>query len=453
MGRLFGTDGVRGIANGDLDCNLTFSIGQCGAKVLTSEVHRPRIVIGRDTRNSGKMLMCALAAGICSVGGEAIDCGVVPTPGVAYLTRAYEADAGVVISASHNSYEYNGIKWFDASGFKLPDAVEDEIEALVRSENGAGILPTGKDVGTLVYASGPDEEYIEFLTDACDVSLEGLNIVVDCANGAASGFAEKVFTRLGAKVAPYYNMPDGMNINAQCGSTHPEKLQRRVVELGADAGFAFDGDADRLIACDEHGVLVDGDKIMAICALDMKERGTLVKNTLVTTVMSNLGMKTTLRENGVDIIETAVGDRYVLECMQRDGYIIGGEQSGHVIFLDSNTTGDGMLTAIKLLSVMVRKKQRLSQMSRKIQIYPQVLVNVEVPNEMKQRYAEFDEIMARISEAEQKFSGKGRVLVRTSGTEPLVRVMIEGENDKLIDSEAIAISKLVAQKLGGRIRD
>ena len=451
MARLFGTDGVRGVANRELTGELAFKLGQAGAQVLTSAVHRPRILIGRDTRISGEMLLYALAAGICSAGAEAVDVGVIPTPGIAYLTRTHDADAGVVISASHNSFEFNGIKWFNGEGFKLSDALEDEIEALIRSD-APQALPTGEKVGRMVEAARSAQEYMDFLVGAEQIDLSGLKIALDCANGAASPVAAAVFERLGATVLAYFDDPDGSNINANCGSTHPKRLQQLVVEQGADVGLAFDGDADRLIAVDEHGVLVDGDRIMTICAMDMKERGVLKKNTLVATVMSNLGMIHTLQDAGIRVELTDVGDRYVLEKMQKEGYNLGGEQSGHLIFLDKNTTGDGMLSALELLSVMVRKKKKLSELSGSVRIYPQVLVNVQVPNEKKYLYKEEDAILRQIASTERKLEGKGRVLVRTSGTEPLVRIMLEGENEAMIEAEAIAIATLVAERFGGSIR-
>lgn len=451
MARLFGTDGVRGVANRELTGELAFKLGQAGAQVLTSAVHRPRILIGRDTRISGEMLLYALAAGICSAGAEAVDVGVIPTPGIAYLTRTHDADAGVVISASHNSFEFNGIKWFNGEGFKLSDALEDEIEALIRSD-APQALPTGEKVGRMVEAARSAQEYMDFLAGAEQIDLSGLKIALDCANGAASPVAAAVFERLGATVLAYFDDPDGSNINANCGSTHPKRLQQLVVEQGADVGLAFDGDADRLIAVDEHGVLVDGDRIMTICAMDMKERGVLQKNTLVATVMSNLGMIHTLQDAGIRVELTDVGDRYVLEKMQKEGYNFGGEQSGHLIFLEKNTTGDGMLSALELLSVMVRKKKKLSELSGSVRIYPQVLVNVQVPNEKKYLYKEEDAVLRQIASTERKLEGKGRVLVRTSGTEPLVRIMLEGENEAMIEAEAVAIATLVAERFGGSIR-
>lgn len=451
MARLFGTDGVRGIANGDLGCELAFKIGQAGAQVLTSAVHRPRILIGRDTRISGEMLRYALTAGICSVGAEAVNVGIMPTPGIAHLVCAHRADAGVVISASHNSFEYNGIKWFNSEGFKLSDDIEDQIEAIVNGETNGISLPQGADIGYPAAVHNAVEEYISHLIEYSQVDLNGLNVVIDCANGAASPIAAELLRRLGATVYPYFNMPDGCNINSHCGSTHPQRLQQLVIEHGADIGIAFDGDADRLIAVDEFGVLVDGDKIMSICALDMKERGLLKNNTLVTTVMSNLGMKLCMRDAGIEVVETDVGDRYVLECMRDNGYNIGGEQSGHIIFLDKSTTGDGMLSALELMGVMTRTGSKLSHLTKAIKIFPQVLVNVRVDNGEKYLWKDDEQVKERILLTESALDGRGRVLVRTSGTEPLVRIMLEGENTAKIDSEAIAIAKLIADKWNGSI--
>lgn len=452
MARLFGTDGVRGIANADLTCELAYKIGQASAYVLTSEVHKPLILIGRDTRISGDMLLCALSAGICSVGAEAANVGIIPTPGIAHITRMYDADAGVVISASHNSFEYNGIKLFNSSGFKLSDAIEDQIEVIVKGGENGSMLPTGVDIGRTVHVAKAAEEYIEYLVKQAGVDLKGLVVVLDCANGAASEIAPRVFERLGATVHAYYNKPDGSNINANCGSTHPQRLQQIVTERGADIGLAFDGDADRLIAVDEFGVLVDGDRIMAICAVDMKQNGKLKKDTLVATVMSNLGMILTLKEAGIEVLATDVGDRYVLERMMQDGYNLGGEQSGHVIFLDDNTTGDGILTGIRLMGVMARNKERLSVLSHTVKIFPQVLVNIRVDNLVKHAFKEDIEVAARISVAEEKLCGRGRILARTSGTEPLIRIMIEGEDEAMINAEAIAIAKLIEKKFNGKIR-
>ena len=447
MGRLFGTDGVRGIANESLTCELAFKLGQAGAYALTSEVHKARILIGKDTRISGDMLEAALVAGICSVGAEAVIAGVVPTSGIAYLTRNYGADAGVVISASHNTVEYNGIKFFSADGKKLPDAIEDRIERIILDDSEAITLQTGVNIGRRVSAAGALAEYKDFLLGTTDTNLRGLKIVLDCAHGAASTVGPRAFKELGAEVVPYYDTPDGTNINDYCGSTHPQKLTQLVAELGADFGLAFDGDADRLIAVDEHGRIVDGDVIMAICALDLKQRGMLKKDTLVCTVMSNMGLGIAMKEHGIQTVQTKVGDRYVLEEMMRSGYNIGGEQSGHIIFLDHNTTGDGILTGIQLASIIRRGDKSLSKLSSAVTIFPQVLVGARVRDDLKGAVMEDAQVKQRIADLEKRFAGRGRVLIRPSGTEPLVRVMIEGENQHEIEHEAVEMASLIESRL------
>jgi phosphoglucosamine mutase len=447
MGRLFGTDGVRGIANGMLTCDLAFKLGQAGAFVLTSQVHKARILIGRDTRISGNMLEAAMVAGICSVGAEAVVAGVIPTSGVAFLTRDYEADAGVVISASHNSVEYNGIKFFNSEGKKLPDEVEERIESIILDGSEEIKLQTGINIGRKVSAAKGLAEYKEFLISAADTNLRGLKIVLDCAHGAASVVGPRSFTELGADVIPYYNTPDGTNINDNCGSTYPQKLTQLVAELGADMGFAFDGDADRLIAVDEHGVIVDGDEIMAICAVDLKNRGLLKRNTLVCTVMSNLGLDIAMKKNGIKTVKTNVGDRYVLEEMIRGGYSLGGEQSGHIIFLDDNTTGDGILTGLMLASIVMRSGKPLSKLADVVKILPQVLINAKVKDEHKDHIMEDEEVRKRIKALDKHFHGNGRVLIRPSGTEPLVRVMIEGKDKKEIERQAVDMVKLIESRL------
>ena len=447
MGRLFGTDGVRGIANEKLSCELAFALGQAGAYVLTSRVHKARILIGRDTRISGDMFEAALVAGICSVGAEAIVAGVIPTSGVAYLTRDYEADAGVVISASHNSAEYNGIKFFGAAGKKLPDEIEERIERIILDKSETVEIKQGCRVGRRVSAANALAEYKEFLLSTTDTNLRGLKVVLDCAHGAASMVGPRAFTELGADVVPYYNTPDGTNINDNCGSTHPQKLRQLVAEMGADMGFAFDGDADRLIAVDEHGIIVDGDQIMAICALDLKQRGLLKNDTLVCTVMSNLGLDIAMKAHGIKTVKTRVGDRYVLEEMIRSGHSLGGEQSGHIIFLDNNTTGDGILTGIQLASIIMRSGKPLSKLADVVTILPQVLVNANVKDEFKEHILEDEQIKKRIKALEREFHGKGRVLIRPSGTEPLVRVMIEGQNQKEIERQAVEMVQLIESRL------
>ena len=451
MARLFGTDGVRGIANDALSCELAMRIGAAGAFVLASEVHSPRILVGMDTRKSGDMLSCALAAGICSVGGDVVQVGVVPTPALAYLVRLYGADAAVVISASHNSMEYNGIKWFDTAGFKLSDALEDQIEKILR-ENTPLPRPVGGGVGRVTRVRRAKDEYCEFLQSTALTRLEGLRIVLDCANGAASDIAREVFCGLGAEVLSFSDEPDGYNINDQCGSTHPERLQQLVSELGADVGLAFDGDADRLIATDERGRIVDGDRILGICALSMHACGTLKDDTLVITVMSNLGLKQRMKQAGIRIEETAVGDRYVLERMLEKKVNLGGEQSGHIIFTDHHTTGDGMLSAIQLLNVLKRSGKRMSALAGEIPIYPQVLVNVRVAENQKEPAMRDEELWAEVRGVEAKIGEEGRVLLRASGTEPLIRIMLEGKDEDEISAYAVSLAHILEKNYEGKIR-
>jgi len=447
MGRLFGTDGVRGLANQELTCELAFKLGQAGAHVLTMAKHRPKILIGRDTRISGDMLEAAMVAGICSAGAEAIVAGIIPTPAIAYLTRHLGADAGVVISASHNSMEYNGIKFFDGKGYKLPDELEERIERIILDNAEEMPHPTGAELGRKVTIKNAAKDYLEFLKETIDVDLKGMKIAIDCANGASYRVAPEVFAQLGAEVYAIYNEPDGTNINDNCGSTHPEKLQSYVLEMDADVGLAFDGDADRLIAVDERGQIVDGDQIMVICGLDMKERGILKKDTVVATVMSNLGFDIALRNAGLNAVKTKVGDRYVLEKMLEEGYSIGGEQSGHIIFLDHNTTGDGIVTALQLLSVMKRKGKKLSSLASVMKKFPQVLVNARVSEEKKNLFTQDEVIQNEISNIEKQFKNEGRVLIRPSGTEPLVRVMIEGADQRQIEEVAVGLAKLIETRL------
>ncbi len=444
MARLFGTDGVRGVANEELTPLLAMQLGQAGAYVLTKEKeHKPTIMVGCDTRISGDMLANALMAGICSVGANAVYVGVVPTPAVAYLTRKYKVDAGVVISASHNSVEFNGIKFFDGDGYKLPDALEDEIEGLIRSEMRGVKFPIGSGVGKIKYRSDAREEYINHAVCSVNINLSGMKIVLDCAEGASYYTSVEAMKELGAQVVAIHNNPDGTNINANCGSTHMEELQARVVFEKADIGLAFDGDADRLLAVDERGNVVDGDQIMAIVGNHMKQKGQLKKDMIVVTVMSNLGFSIMARENGIHTLQTKVGDRYVLETMKEEGANLGGEQSGHIIFLDENTTGDGLLSALHLLQVMVETGESLSDLAAVMNVLPQALVNAKVPNHKKNDYMDYPEIAAAIAELEDRFAGEGRVLIRPSGTEPLVRVMIEGKDKQEIQQEAEKLAKLI----------
>lgn len=448
MARMFGTDGVRGIAGTELTIELATKLGQAGAYVLTKEQsHQATIIVGCDTRISGGMLASALMAGICSVGANAIFVGTMPTPAIAYLTRKYKVDAGVVISASHNPMEFNGIKFFNGEGYKLSDALEDEIEALIKNDMKDVELPTGSGIGKIEYRFDLKDKYVEFVKKCVPVDLSGMKIVIDCAEGASHYTAVKALEDLGAELIAIHTEPDGTNINANCGSTHMDELKARVVYEKAQVGLAFDGDADRMLAVDENGELVDGDQIMAVCGMHMKNNGTLKKDTIVVTVMSNLGLTLMAQREGIHLETTKVGDRYVLENMLENGYNIGGEQSGHVIFLDDNTTGDGLLSALYLLRVMVETKQPLSELASIMEVLPQALVNAKVPNHKKESYMEYPEIAEAIAALEKKFNGEGRVLIRPSGTEPLVRVMIEGKDQKVIDEEARKLADLITKTM------
>lgn len=449
MPRLFGTDGVRGVAGTELTAKLAFELGQAGAAVLAKhEKHNPKVIIGRDTRVSGDMLSAALAAGICSVGAEAIDAGVLPTPAIAYLTKKYAADAGAVISASHNSAEFNGIKFFNKNGYKLDDNTENEIEGVIRGSISAPPLASGVSTGRCTLAPCAAADYISFAAQTCETDISGMRVALDCANGAGYKTGPMALSRLGADVLVIHNEPNGVNINEGCGSTNLSKLREFTLQNRCEIGLAFDGDADRLLAVDERGNEVDGDKIMAICALDMKTRGKLEKNTLVATVMSNLGLFLMGGEQGINILKTKVGDRYVLEEMMRGGYSIGGEQSGHIIFPRFSLAGDGLITAIQLLGVVKRSGRTLSSLGKIMNIMPQVLYNARVKAENKHAYAEDLEIAAEIKRLELLFADAGRVLIRPSGTEPLVRVMLEGADRAQLEREAGALGALIERRLG-----
>ena len=446
MSRIFGTDGVRGIANSELTVELAYKLGKAGAYVLTNTLHRPKILVGMDTRISGDMLESALVAGILSSGAEAICVGVVPTPAVAYLTRKYGADAGVVISASHNPVEYNGIKFFNKDGFKLSDELEDNIQALIE-KNFEGIeVVTGEKLGKKVVIDNATQDYVDFAVSTVKGDLKGLKIAIDCANGASYKTSELALKKLGAEVLAINNIPDGCNINKNCGSTHPEGLMKFVVENKCDLGLAFDGDADRCLAVDENGKLINGDFMMVIAAKHLKAQGKLHKDTVVVTVMSNLGLDIALKEDNIKTVKTKVGDRYVLEEMKKEGYSIGGEQSGHVIFLDYNTTGDGLVSGLQLAATVKESGKTVSELASAMTELPQVLVNAKVPNSMKNIHNEDEEIKVEISKMEKKLEGEGRVLIRPSGTEPLVRVMLEGKNQNELDEMAHALAKLIEQK-------
>lgn len=446
MGRMFGTDGVRGIANEELTSQVAYNLGRAGAFVLTEGAHKPKILVGMDTRISGDMLESALVAGILSVGAEAVCLGVVPTPAVAYLTRKYGADAGVVISASHNPVEYNGIKFFNSQGYKLSDELEDKIQSIIESGLEELPSPTGEDIGRKVIEEGALEDYVEFAKSTIDINLKDLKVALDCANGASYKSAVDTFRQLGAQVVVINNDPDGVNINKNCGSTHPEELMDYVVRKKCDFGLAFDGDADRCLAVDENGKLIDGDFIMAVCAKHLKEQGKLNKDVVVVTVMSNLGMELGLKKEGIKLVKTKVGDRYVLEEMVKENYTLGGEQSGHVIFLDYNTTGDGLITGLQIAAIIKKTGKKLSELSSIMRELPQVLANAVIPNDKKDIYLTDTEISDEISKIEGELQGCGRVLIRPSGTEPLVRVMLEGENQSQIDKMAHNLAKLIEEK-------
>ncbi len=444
MARLFGTDGVRGIANTELTPLLAMQLGAAGAYVLTEEhSYRPTIMVGCDTRISGDMLANALMAGICSVGANAVYVGVMPTPAIAYLTRKYKVDAGVVISASHNPVEFNGIKFFNGDGYKLSDEMEDRIEEYIRNGNKDLPKPTGSGVGKIKYRRDAREEYINHSMSQISTDLTGLKIVADCAEGASYITSIETLQELGATVIPIHNQPDGTNINSNCGSTHMEELCARVVMEKADVGLAFDGDADRLLAVDENGHVVNGDEIMAIIGNHMKEQGTLSGDTIVVTVMTNLGFLLMGKEKGIRVDQTKVGDRYVLEHMREIGASLGGEQSGHIIFLNENTTGDGLLSALHLLEVIKLSGKKLSELAKVMEVLPQALCNAKVPTHKKDKYLEYSEIKDAIQALEKKYAGEGRILIRPSGTEPLVRVMIEGKDQKVIDADAQKLAMLI----------
>lgn len=444
MGKLFGTDGVRGVANSELTCDLALNIGRAAAYVLTKAVkHKPKILIGKDTRISGDMLESALTSGLCSVGASVVSLGVIPTPAVAYLTRKYGADAGIVISASHNSAEYNGIKIFNSNGYKLSDSLEEEIEGIIESNMEGITFPTGDAVGTQVKCETAVRDYVDFAKNTINCDLKGMKIAIDCANGASYKTAVKVIVELGAETYVVSNHPNGTNINLNCGSTHTAAFCEYVKNINVDLGLSFDGDADRLLVVDEKGNLIDGDRIMLVCAKHLKQEGLLVKDTLVTTVMTNLGLEKAAKNNGIDIVRTRVGDRYVLEEMLKNGYCLGGEQSGHIIFLDHNTTGDGLVSALQLMSILKTSGKKLSELTSVFEALPQVTVNAKIANDKKDIFMSDPVIKDEISQLEAEFKDTGRVLIRPSGTEPCVRVMIEGTDQALINKRANYLAKLI----------
>lgn len=449
MGRLFGTDGARGIANTEISCELAMKIGRATAMVLSEESNNKKlkVLVGTDTRKSADMLSSAISAGLCSVGCDVLLLGVVPTPAVAFLVKEYSYDAGVMISASHNPCEYNGIKIFRSNGYKLPDAMEDKIEAIILDEILPPPLKVGAEVGSITSGKNAIKDYIQHIERTAVAHFYGMRIAIDCSNGSASVTANELFRRLGAECTVINCKPDGENINKNCGSTHIEVLQKYVAENGFDLGLAFDGDADRLLCVDNEGALVDGDKIIAICAKHMKDEGRLNANTAVVTVMSNMGLFEYFKKNNINCETTKVGDRYVLEKMLECGYHIGGEQSGHVIFLDYATTGDGQVTAVQLLNVIRTTGKTLKELADEIEIFPQVLKNVRVSALGKLRLFQDKDIKLAIEEAEKELGDNGRVLVRASGTEPLVRVMLEGRNKEQIERLADQISEVVRERL------
>ena len=449
MGRLFGTDGARGIANKELTCELAMNIGRAAAMVLTEQSDKkPVVIIGKDTRLSSDMLEGAIIAGLCSVGADVITLGVVPTPAVALLVRNYNADAGIMISASHNPYEFNGIKIFSSTGFKLPDALENEIEEIVLD----GVKPYDKaymeKLGKVTVSEAGLDDYINHVIGTVPERPEGLRVAFDCSNGSASRTAEAIFSGLGIECHMMNAQPDGVNINKNCGSTHIEALAEYVKENKLDCGIAFDGDADRCLAIDENGELVDGDFIIAMCALDLKERGMLKNNTAVGTILTNMGFNKFCEKNQINFEATKVGDRYVLDSMVKNGYSIGGEQSGHVIFLDYCTTGDGQTTAAQILSLMKRKNKKLSEAANVMKRYPQVMVNVKISPQGKKKVGSDSDIQAKVSEVKNLLEGHGRIVVRESGTEPLVRVMLEGTDYDEINRLANETAEVVKRKLG-----
>lgn len=447
MGKLFGTDGVRGIANSDLSSELAYKLGRVGGYFLTKGKKRPKMVVGMDTRISGDMLEGALSAGLNSAGIDVLYLGVLPTPAVACMIKILEADGGVMITASHNPVEYNGIKFFNEEGLKLTDSMENSIEEYILNDLDIETVPVAGEVGRKIRIENPVRKYMDFLKDTINVDFKGLKVAVDCGNGAVYKAAPELLNELGAQVYVIHNDPNGININVNCGSTKPEEIQKLVLETGADIGLSFDGDADRLIAADENGNIVDGDHVLAICGISMKEKGNLKSNTVIGTVMTNMGLDICLGEKDINIIKTNVGDRYVLEEMLSGNHSIGGEQSGHIIFLDYNTTGDGLLTAIQLLSVMKEKNTKLSKLANVMKVMPQVLVNARVAEDKKKSYMEDEIIRNKIEDIEKHFDGKGRVLIRPSGTEPLVRVMIEGENLEELKMHANELAALIEVQL------
>lgn len=447
MGKLFGTDGIRGVANREITAEMAYRMGLAATAYFGQHTDaQPLILIGRDTRISGQMLESALAAGICSAGGKAILLGVIPTPAVAYLARKLGAQAGVVISASHNVFSDNGIKFFGGDGYKLPDAIEAELEEMLLEGLDKIEKPIGERVGTIEHRTDLREDYIQYALSTVQGKLDGMKIVVDCANGSSYQVTPDVLTRLGAEVIVFNNTPTGININDNCGSVHLESLQAAVKEHGADMGIAHDGDADRCLTVDENGEVVDGDHMMAICALKLQQEGKLVDNTLVATVMSNIGLHQAMKKAGIRIEVTPVGDRYVLENMRANGYVLGGEQSGHIIFSEVATTGDGLVTALQIVQAVAHSGKKLSELSACMVTFPQLLVNVRVKT--KAGWETNEAIAQAIREGEEALGDTGRILVRPSGTEPLIRVMAEGPTAEVLDTIVGKIADVVRKEQG-----
>lgn len=449
MGKLFGTDGIRGVANEEpMTPETVVKLGRAAAYLFKTKAGRHSIVIGKDTRLHGYMLECALTSGICSMGVDVLLVGPLPTPGIAFITRSLRADAGIVISASHNPFKDNGIKFFSGEGLKLPDEMEERMEALITGREIERLRPLAAEIGKAYRINDAAGRYIEFAkgTVPKGVSFQGVKVVVDCAHGATYKVAPTILNELGAVVIPVNIQPNGININDRCGSLYPDVVKKAVLEHRADIGISYDGDGDRAILVDETGAVVDGDHILAICALDLKRSGLLRSDTLVATVMSNIGLELCLREAGIRMVRVPVGDRYVLEEMLRHGYNLGGEQSGHIVFLDHNTTGDGVVTALQVLSLMVKRQERLSQLRQCMTVCPQLLVNVQVTE--KPDLGSIPAIQAVISDAEAQLNGSGRVLVRYSGTESLARVMVEGTDAEQVKFLARSIAEAIEKELG-----
>ncbi len=446
MTRLFGTDGVRGVANQEITAELAYQLGKAATYYFGQTVERPKIVIGRDTRVSGMMLEAALAAGVCSAGGEALMLGVAPTPGIAFLTKELGAQAGVVLSASHNPFQDNGIKFFSSTGYKLPDQVEDELERIIQEGVENLPRPIGDKIGEIILIENKLSLYEEYLKKTISTTLEGIKVVLDCSNGASFNIAPVLYRTLGAEVIALSNEPTGININDHCGSTHLEKLQKAVVEHKAHIGIAHDGDADRCLAITEEGRVVDGDRIMLLCALLLKEQGLLTDNKVVATVMSNLGFHQAARNYGLNLEIASVGDRYVLEMMKEKNACLGGEQSGHIIFGNLSTTGDGILTGLQLLAALKESGKKMSELSELMVDFPQILVNVRVTD--RKAWETNDRIQEAIGIAEKQLGENGRILVRPSGTEPLLRIMAEGPSQDELEELIHHIAEITRQEIG-----